>query len=675
MNPQQALEYFKNNTRFLPLNGSDKGICLGLACAWLKSVVVQPDTRSRLRQRLRTCSQNPQQGWHNQNQHYDSLQATFQAARHHYDAYRTANALPDHPATLESFEKLDAESAGQLQTQIWVEWLYREQLRQQGCSAEVTTLDKTAPRLSMTQAWPVVTTRASTVQLLRTLRDQPVPAHYLLTTGKHALALSIEKDRLTLFDQNAPCYIREVHPDNADQLGSELFDALAIEPECGMEVDDSGMMIHCGSLSTALPLTSEISWEVIEPVIEKLMNHRVAVWTLQAVLPVDANNSQKTEADWHTEWLTQSLLQHYPIPANTLDADGYSPLHLASRLSNLASVKALLAAGENPALPTPEGLTAFDLVCGRYPQISERLQQALQAQGIASACDPDKANTVRPLLHKPWRPSQAPLPDNLVQGHYESIQNRESMQNRLPGGAVLNHGSTFTPPAQGHCPAGDCGQRENSWENFKFRKALAAVGRGEDPLSRFVDRVEQVQDNAVRFVTDRHPILSAIMVTSRKVQEEFVAEQVDLLDRATGRVISQGWNQLDQNLKNELNGLLKVASILPAGQALRQSYATLYRAVGPDELADIKKTGYFVNRGSAEGKYFTDTAEHASSYARQAVKAFQDPPYTIVKTKVPVSYLGTPVEVDGGIRAFLVQEKHLKNLKPKILDSSEVPKK
>ncbi|KEQ14093.1 hypothetical protein [Endozoicomonas numazuensis] len=70
----------------------------------------------------------------------------------------------------------------------------------------------------------------------------------------------------------------------------------------------------------------------------------------------------------------------------------------------------------------------------------------------------------------------------------------------------------------------------------------------------------------MRFVTDRHPILSAIMVTSRKVQEEFVAEQVDLLDRATGRVISQGWNQLDQELKDELNGLLKISSVSPLGR-------------------------------------------------------------------------------------------------------------
>ena len=332
-----------------------------------------------------------------------------------------------------------------------------------------------------------------------------------------------------------------------------------------MKVDDSGMVISCGTLScgtlsTALPPSSDISWEAIEPVIEQLMNHRVAVWTLQAVLPADASHHQKTESDWHTQWLAENLSQRFPVPANTLDTDGYSPLHLASRLGNLASVEALIAAGEDPALSTPEGLTAFDLACGRYPQISERLQQTLQEQGIAAACDPDQANTVRLLLHKPWRPSQAPLPDNLMQAHHDTLQNR------LPGETVSGHGSTFPPPSQDHCPAGGCGQSESSWESFKFRKALATIGRGEDPLSQFVDRVEQVHDNIVGFAMDRHPILSAIMITSKEVQGEFVAEQVDLLDRATGRVISESWNNLDQNLRDELSGLLKVASVVPGGK-------------------------------------------------------------------------------------------------------------
>jgi hypothetical protein len=52
----------------------------------------------------------------------------------------------------------------------------------------------------------------------------------------------------------------------------------------------------------------------------------------------------------------------------------------------------------------------------------------------------------------------------------------------------------------------------------------------------------------------------------------------------------------------------------------------LFRAVGPAELADIQATNMFRNLGSAEGKYFTTSAEGAAFYAKQAVKGFGDAP-------------------------------------------------
>ncbi|MGC0075355.1 hypothetical protein ACPPTL_01110, partial [Ralstonia pseudosolanacearum] len=79
----------------------------------------------------------------------------------------------------------------------------------------------------------------------------------------------------------------------------------------------------------------------------------------------------------------------------------------------------------------------------------------------------------------------------------------------------------------------------------------------------------------------------------------------------------------------------------------------LFRAVNPAELADINATGAFRNLGSAEGKYFTTSAAEASAYAKQAVKAFGDQPYTIVRTDVPSSAFNglTPAIVDRGIPA------------------------
>ena len=104
-------------------------------------------------------------------------------------------------------------------------------------------------------------------------------------------------------------------------------------------------------------------------------------------------------------------------------------------------------------------------------------------------------------------------------------------------------------------------------------------------------------------------------------------------------------------------------------------HTTVYRAVRDEELKDIKKTGKFINRGSAEGKYFTNSAESASDYARKAVNGFGDSAYTIVKTYVPADTLRdlSAVSVDGGIRAWVIPDNHLPALQPVVLDSMPIP--
>lgn len=106
-----------------------------------------------------------------------------------------------------------------------------------------------------------------------------------------------------------------------------------------------------------------------------------------------------------------------------------------------------------------------------------------------------------------------------------------------------------------------------------------------------------------------------------------------------------------------------------------EATTTLYRAVGPDELSDIQNTGELINRGSAEGKYFTSSSADASSYAQQAVSAFGDAPYTTVKVDVPNSMLPSPVSVDGGIPAFVIPNANLPGLKPQVLDSMAIPER
>lgn len=102
---------------------------------------------------------------------------------------------------------------------------------------------------------------------------------------------------------------------------------------------------------------------------------------------------------------------------------------------------------------------------------------------------------------------------------------------------------------------------------------------------------------------------------------------------------------------------------------------SLFRAVGPAELADIKATGALRNLGSAEGKYFTTSAAEASAYAKQAVKAFGDQPYTIIRTDVPNSiFKGLSKEVvDRGIPAWVIPTERLPGLVPRVMDHSPLP--
>ena len=97
---------------------------------------------------------------------------------------------------------------------------------------------------------------------------------------------------------------------------------------------------------------------------------------------------------------------------------------------------------------------------------------------------------------------------------------------------------------------------------------------------------------------------------------------------------------------------------------------TLYRAVSPAELSDIgANAGALRNPLGIEVKYFSETAEGAASYARQAYQAggrLYEGPYTIIKTDV-ASDLVTPImraAPDGGIPTITLPTEILPRLTP-----------
>jgi hypothetical protein len=97
----------------------------------------------------------------------------------------------------------------------------------------------------------------------------------------------------------------------------------------------------------------------------------------------------------------------------------------------------------------------------------------------------------------------------------------------------------------------------------------------------------------------------------------------------------------------------------------------LYRAVTPDELLSIQEINAFSNPYGIESKYFSTTLSGAQSYASQAVEAFGDAPYAIVKTSIPTAEITpemiVPGGVDGGIPTVVVREPTLPTLTEPII--------
>jgi len=69
---------------------------------------------------------------------------------------------------------------------------------------------------------------------------------------------------------------------------------------------------------------------------------------------------------------------------------------------------------------------------------------------------------------------------------------------------------------------------------------------------------------------------------------------------------------------------------------------TIYRAVGPNELADLKDVGFYrAAEGLSEGKYFFDTPEQVSNFAKRSWES-QQKAYTMTSTTIRRADLPIP---------------------------------
>jgi len=122
------------------------------------------------------------------------------------------------------------------------------------------------------------------------------------------------------------------------------------------------------------------------------------------------------------------------------------------------------------------------------------------------------------------------------------------------------------------------------------------------------------------------------------------------------------------------NGTANPGNGIPTTQASSDLLHLLIGEVSAQEHTVLNDFYKIADSASTEGKYFTTSAEHAADYAKQAVKAFKDPPYTIIRTEVPTSSLPRAVSVDGGIPAYVVPEASLPGLRPTVLDTMPIPR-
>ena len=99
------------------------------------------------------------------------------------------------------------------------------------------------------------------------------------------------------------------------------------------------------------------------------------------------------------------------------------------------------------------------------------------------------------------------------------------------------------------------------------------------------------------------------------------------------------------------------------------STTALYRAVMPEEAADILAMARFRNVAGIENKCFAMTFAGAALYAARATAAFNDGPFTLMQTSIPSALITWPLEVsvDGGISTFVVPTAMLKRLSPPVI--------
>ena len=187
---------------------------------------------------------------------FDEMGGVVREAFGRYRRFLHDNRLSDSTEAFDRFSLESPESVEWLGTYSWLSSVNVAQMHQkQGCQiSESESGDHEF--LQMTQAWPVVATRAGLPWLIEQLMSQKMFGHYLITTETHAIALSIEQDRIMLFDQNAPCYFSGYSETASQALARLMFSAILPPLKCeNLSLHTDYAEVQCGTFSARLPAT------------------------------------------------------------------------------------------------------------------------------------------------------------------------------------------------------------------------------------------------------------------------------------------------------------------------------------------------------------------------------------------------------------------------------------
>ncbi|WP_051785744.1 ankyrin repeat domain-containing protein [Endozoicomonas numazuensis] len=590
---QDTWQYLQRNTAFLSNDAYDydddkdeldnEGLCFGLVCAYLQATLNEPDTRQQLSQSLEICSQNAnthsegKNGWDFSGRHWSNLQQAMEHAQQQYKAYRQAYGLSDNETTFETFSRTNDEAARLLKTLAWMQSVYDSQNRQR-CTYDIHSGNSFSGRASQkptivsTQGWPVALTKASTIEFLRELKKRPVPAHYLLFTASHSITLSLENDKITLFDQNAPCYFKQAGLEDSDELAADLFHALYTRPGCRVTVNADSIHYQCG-VSTMLTVQQDENESIQQQKDTLKTAHPFVVVSLCQVFPENTPPQTIQSHDVNLSILLDDFAYLYPVPTRTTDSEGYTRLHLASRDGNISRVRQLLEEGESPGLRSSAnilnqpGRTALELAQARNHLDIIRLLQSYNTDDtddLTHFLGEAQSDAIH-LYQSHWPVDRQPVPESPQKTHWETVQKHDS----------ASVGQYYHSSCVG------------SGGSFEFRKAVVAIGRGEDPVSKGIERTVQgaVKISYEHFPEETRQVLNGLAATS-----ETIDAVVNYADKATGGVISKHWDSLDQATKDELAGYGKILSVMVPPARVRE-LASVVKIRDSEKIKDfLEKT-------------------------------------------------------------------------------------